>query len=84
MIWLLGGPLAGDDTDGHVDQLTRFVSPHEILVAVTDDTQDINYPPLQTNLQRFLDRQVIGLPAHDIVWGMGAFHCLTQQQPAGG
>ena len=55
VIWLLGGPLAGDDTDGHVDQLARFVSPHEIVVAVTEDPQDGNYPPLQTNLQRLRD-----------------------------
>ena len=55
VIWLLGGPLAGDDTDGHIDQLARFVSPHEIVVAVTDDPHDCNYPPLLTNLQRLRD-----------------------------
>jgi agmatine deiminase len=147
IIWLVGGPLAGDDTDGHVDQLARFVGPQHIVVAVTDDPADVNYGPLQANLRRlqdaqrqwpgeslritplplpgpvlidgqrvpasycnfyiangcvlmpcfedpaddvarailqplFPDRQVIGLPAREIIWGLGAFHCLTQQQPA--
>jgi agmatine deiminase len=147
VIWLVGGPLAGDDTDGHVDQLARFVGPQHIVVAVTDDPADVNYGPLQANLRRlqdaqtrwrseslritplplpgpvlidgqrvpasycnfyiangcvlmpcfedpadevarailqplFPDRQVIGLPAREIIWGLGAFHCLTQQQPA--
>jgi agmatine deiminase len=148
VIWLVGGPLAGDDTDGHVDQLARFVGPHQVVVAVEEDPRDENYAPLQANLRRlqsfekqargesleviplpmprpifidsqrvpasycnfyvangcvlvprfedpaddaardilqplFPDRQVIGLPARELIWGRGAFHCLTQQQPAG-
>ena len=55
VIWLVGGPLAGDDTDGHVDQLARFVGPQHIVVAVTDDPADVNYGPLQANLRRLQD-----------------------------
>ena len=147
VIWIAGGPMAGDDTDGHVDQLARFVSPNQIVVAVEDDPQDENYQRLHTNLrvlescrdqwpepleiitlpmphpiyfdqQRvpasycnfyiangcvlvplfddpaddeacqileplFPGRTIIGLAARDLAWGLGAFHCLTQQQPAG-
>jgi agmatine deiminase len=147
VIWLPGGPLGGDDTDGHVDQLARFVQPHQIVVAVEQNPHDVNYAPLQANLRRleswqqeasdvareviplpmpqpvlidnqrvpasycnfyianncvvvpqfevpadetaceilqrlFPDRRVLGLPARDLIWGLGAFHCLTQQQPA--
>lgn len=148
VIWLPGDPLAGDDTDGHVDQVARFVGPRHVVAAIERDTNDVNYVPLQQNLKHlkacrdsrgeslqittlplprpitfdgrrvpasycnfyiangcvvvpqfedaadevaratlepiFPDRQVIGLPARDIVWGLGAFHCLTQQQPRPG
>ncbi len=146
VLWLSGGEIAGDDTDGHIDQLARFVNPTTVVVAVELDPNDINYEPLQQNLgelrsmtdqdgrpleiiplpmprakfvgqQRlpasyanfyiangvvtipqfddpadqnaretladcFPTRQVLSLPALDLVWGLGAFHCLTQQQPA--
>ena len=51
VIWIAGGPMAGDDTDGHVDQLARFVSPNQIVVAVENDPQDENYQSLRTNLR---------------------------------
>ena len=145
VLWLTGGSMAGDDTNGHVDQLARFVSCDQVVVAVEDDPSDDNYEPLQTNLanleaatcqlgqslelielpmprpivvngQRlpasycnfyiangcvivpqfddagdsvalatlkplFPSRQVIGLPARELILGLGAFHCLSQQQP---
>ena len=148
VIWIAGGPVAGDDTDGHVDQLARFVSPHQVVVAVEDNPRDENYEPLLTNLRMlqgyrnryhepldvvrlpmpapiyfdnrrvpasycnfyiayrcvlvpmfddptddtalrilqplFPDRELIGLPARDLVWGLGAIHCVTLQQPAPG
>jgi agmatine deiminase len=51
VIWL-GGGLAGDDTDGHVDELARFVGPRTVLAAVCSDPQDENHAPLADNLRR--------------------------------
>lgn len=144
-LWLPRGELAGDDTDGHIDQLARFVAPGAVVAAATEDRSDEDYKPLQENLRalgemhdaagrrlaviplplpapkhfhgqrlpacycnfyiagglvlvpQFDDpgdqravgvlrdlmssHEVRGLPALDLVWGLGAFHCLTQQQP---
>ncbi len=152
ILWLKDG-IVGDDTDGHVDDITRFVSQDTIITAVEEDKSDPNYEPLQENLERlksftdingkpfniitlpmpdpvyykypdseeperlpasyanfyisntavivpiyncdkdkialetiqrvFSDRAVIGIYAYDIVVGLGAFHCLTQQIPEG-
>ncbi len=145
VIWL-GRGIAGDDTHGHVDDITRFVGPSTILTAVEPDTTDANHQPLAENLARlraartldgkqftivelplprpvvfrrqrlpasyanfyianglvlvptfhdpndrialgilaelFPDREVIGIYAVDLVWGLGTLHCMTQQQPA--
>ena len=145
ILWL-GDGIAGDDTDGHVDDLTRFVDPKTVVTVVEDDPEDENYQPLQENLERlkhmtdqdgrplrvvtlpmpsalwhegqrlpasyanfyianrlvllptydpsrdeeardtlqqlFPDRKVIGIDCTDLVWGLGAFHCVTQQWPS--
>jgi len=49
IIWLKSG-LEGDDTDGHIDDLTRFVSPTKVVTMVTDDKSDVNYKRLLENL----------------------------------
>ncbi|MGB0586344.1 MAG: agmatine deiminase family protein [Limisphaerales bacterium] len=51
VLWL-GKGIAGDDTDGHVDDLTRFVDAQTVVTAVEPDSQHPNHPPLQVNLQR--------------------------------
>jgi len=145
VLWL-GDGIAGDDTDGHIDDLARFVSRDTVVTVVEDDPADINYAVLQDNLKRlhamrdergqpfkietlpmprpliydgtrlpasyanfyianggivmptfdcpadtaasntlarlFPGRRVIGIPATELVWGLGAIHCLTQQHPA--
>jgi len=43
----LGDGIAGDDTDGHVDDLARFVNPTTVVIVVEQDPQDDNYWPLQ-------------------------------------
>jgi agmatine deiminase len=144
ILWL-GNGIAGDDTDGHIDDLARFVSERIVVAVVEDDPDDENYMPLQENLarlremkigkdkidvvtlpmpkkivheglrlpasyanfyiantcvlvptfadpadevalsilrKRFPDRRVIGIDCRELIWGLGTFHCLTQQQPA--
>ena len=48
----LGDGIVGDDTDGHVDDIARFVDPTTVVCAVEDDPTDVNYKPLQDNLER--------------------------------
>ncbi len=51
VIWL-GRGIAGDDTHGHVDDITRFVGPSTIATAVEPNTKDANHEPLAENLAR--------------------------------
>ena len=147
VIWLNRG-VAGDDTHGHVDDISRFVAPDTIVTAVEANTKDPNHEPLAENLGRlktartlegkqftivelplprpvvfrkqrlpasyanfylanglvlmptfhdhndrialnilaqvFPDREVIGIHSVDLIWGLGALHCMSQQQPAAG
>ena len=137
VLWLTGGDMAGDDTDGHVDQLARFVDARTVVAASEDNPDDENYEPLQKNLSElrqmtneagetlrviplamprplfheeqrmpgsycnfhiangvvvvpqfddpndapardtlaklFPQREIIGLPAVDLIWGLGAY-----------
>jgi len=144
ILWL-GDGIAGDDTDGHIDDLTRFVSEGTVVTVVEENRADENYEPLQQNLARlndmkiddrkldiltlpmpkkivreglrlpasyanfyiantrvlvptfadandeaalsglrrcFPERRVVGIDCRELIWGLGTFHCLTQQQPA--
>ncbi len=145
ILWL-GEGIVGDDTDGHVDDLTRFVDPTTVVTVVEDDPSEQNYEPLQNNLERlnrmtdqegrplrvvtlpmprpmyhegqrlpasyanfyiangivllptydaerdqqakatlqslFPGREIVGIDCTDLVWGLGAFHCVTQQWPS--
>ncbi len=141
----LGEGIEGDDTDGHVDDICRFVAEDVIVTVLEDDSTDPNYAPLMENYERLLhlrgahgkfrvvtlpmpprvEREGIRLPASyanfyiandvvivpvfrapsdrealltlselfasrkifpfdatDLIWGLGAVHCITQQQPA--
>jgi agmatine deiminase len=51
VIWL-GKGIHGDDTHGHVDDLTRFVAPDTVLTMIEPDPKDVNHKPLQDNLRR--------------------------------
>ena len=76
VLWL-GEGIVGDDTDGHIDDIARFVSPNTIVCAVEDDTEDANYELLQDNLARLesmTDAQgrafeIVTLPMPGVVGG---------------
>lgn len=51
ILWL-GMGLEGDDTDGHIDDITRFVAPDTILTVVEEDPRDVNYEALSDNVKR--------------------------------
>lgn len=60
ILWLDEGYLAGDDTDGHIDTLARFIDPHTICYITCDDTDDEHFQPLkkmEKQLQSFTDYQ---------------------------
>jgi agmatine deiminase len=144
VVWL-GGEVEGDDTDGHVDDLARFVAPGVVVACVEPDPADPNSAPLADNLRRLRaardasdrrlevvelpmpppvlwrgercpasyanfylangavlvpvfgaaqdaralatlrellpGRDVVPVPARHLVVGLGAVHCLTQQEP---
>ena len=143
-LWL-GEGIEGDDTDGHIDDLTRFIDRSTVLTVVEEEEADPNYQPLQDNLaalremqiedgtplavlelpmprkivrdgqrlpasyanfyiankvvllpvfadshdkwavavlrKALPDRHIVSIDCRELIWGLGAFHCLTQQQP---
>lgn len=48
IVWLRNG-MAGDDTDGHIDDLSRFVNENTIVTLTTDDKSSPNYDVLHEN-----------------------------------
>ena len=145
ILWL-GDGIVGDDTDGHVDDLTRFVNATTVVTVVENDPADENFAPLKENLEllhamkdqdgsplrvvelpmpgrvewdgmrlpasyanfyiannvvlvptyrdphdkaaleilqrEFPDRKVLGIDSTNLIWGLGSFHCISQQEPA--
>jgi len=144
VIWLDSG-IAGDDTHGHVDDITRFVAPNTVVTMIEQNERSENYVPLRANLGRlknartadgqklniielpmprpvlfegrqlpasyanfdiangavlvpvfndpndrialntlaelFPSREIAPIYSGDLIWGFGALHCMTQQQP---
>jgi agmatine deiminase len=76
VLWL-GEGIVGDDTDGHIDDIARFVAPNVIACAVEDDPLDANYELLQDNLARLRSMtdangrpfEIVTLPMPGIVGG---------------
>lgn len=75
ILWL-GDGIVGDDTDGHIDDLTRFVTADTVVTAIEDDPRDENYEILMANYKRLLTMkledgrplQVVKLPMPGPVW----------------
>lgn len=72
VIWLKDG-IVGDDTDGHVDDITRFVSEDTVITVIEEDRNDENYEPLQENYKILekTDLNIITLPMPDPVYYKG-------------
>jgi agmatine deiminase len=51
VVWL-GGGIDGDDTDGHIDDITRFVAEDRVVTCVERERGDVNHGPLEENLER--------------------------------
>jgi len=66
ILWL-GEGIVGDDTDGHIDDIARFVAPNVIVCAVEDDPEDANYKLLQDNLKRLHTMTDAGGQSFEIV-----------------
>ena len=58
-----------------------YVANGVVIVPTFNDRQD--RVALQTLADLFADREVVGVHAGDLVWGLGTLHCLTQQEPLG-
>ena len=145
IVWLPGHGIIGDDTDGHIDQVARFVDERRVLLAAPYNNDAPEAAKLRENFDAlapacnssgeslipiplvmpqpkfqeehrlpacycnyyftngaiivptfkdsangvamqllqdyYPDRTVVGVSAIDLAWGLGAFHCMTQQQP---
>ncbi len=145
VLWLHDG-IVCDDTDGHIDDITRFINPETVVTVIEENEDDVNHRPLEENYQRlcrmstedgsrlnvitlpmpapvivegerlpasyanfyianevvllpvfgdpkddeavavlreaFPGRRIAPIDSRELVWGLGSFHCLTQQVPA--
>ena len=89
VLWL-GEGIVGDDTDGHIDDIARFVSPNVIVCAREDDPEDANHELLEDNLRRLRSMtdsfgksfEIITLPMPGIVGGTSTDSRNLERLPA--
>ena len=89
VLWL-GEGIVGDDTDGHIDDIARFVARDVIICAREDDPEDANYELLEENfrtLQQMTDAQgrpfeIVSLPMPGIVGGTSTDNRVLERLPA--
>ena len=71
--------------EGHQGRLPAsyanfYISNQRVLLPTFGDPRDTQATDVLQEL--FPDRQVVGVDSKDLIWGRGALHCLTLQQPA--
>jgi agmatine deiminase len=89
VLWL-GEGIVGDDTDGHIDDIARFVTSNVIVFALEDDPQDANYKLLQDNLRRLRTMtdvkgrpfEIVILPMPGIIGGASTESRAIDRLPA--
>ena len=89
VLWL-GEGIVGDDTDGHIDDIARFVGTDVVVCAVEDDPQDANYKLLQDNLHRVRAMtdvngrsfEIVTLPMPGVVGGASTDNRNLDRLPA--
>jgi agmatine deiminase len=73
-------PITTDGTRVPASYANFYVANGIVIVPTFNDRND--RIALNTIAGCFPDREIIGVHAVDLVWGLGTLHCLTQQQPA--
>ena len=89
VLWL-GEGIVGDDTDGHIDDIARFVAPDVIVCVLEDDPEDANYELLQDNLKRLRAMtdvqgrafEIVTLPMPGVVGGASTDRRNLDRLPA--
>lgn len=89
VLWL-GEGIVGDDTDGHIDDVARFVTTDTVVCVVEEDPNDANYELLKDNLQRLQSMtnarneplKIVTLPMPGIVGGTSTDTRNLERLPA--
>ena len=89
VLWL-GEGIVGDDTDGHIDDIARFVAPRVIICAREDDPEDANHELLEDNFRRLRQMsdsqgrafEILSLPMPGIVGGTSTDNRNLERLPA--
>jgi agmatine deiminase len=79
ILWL-GDGIEGDDTDGHIDDLTRFVAPGRVVTVMEPNTADKNHEPLVANRRRLAELRVAGRPLDVVELPMPEPQYLEEQR----
>ena len=80
ILWL-GDGIIGDDTDGHIDDLTRFVTPDTVVTVVEEDPADANYEILRDNYRQLLTmKDQDGQPLNVVTLPMPAADYIDDQR----